>query len=87
MFHFYIPWKCQKINWLPLIKTQSKLEQKMKFSIKDISSKCDQIRTDLLEKSLMENFIFLCSETGTENEEIFYAKIFLCNHPYLCQIN
>ena len=36
----------------------------MKFSIKDFSSKCDQIhsllriRVHLLEKSLMENFIF-----------------------------
>ena len=36
----------------------------MKFSIKDFSSKCDQIRSflliwsHLLEKSLMENFIF-----------------------------
>ena len=39
----------------------------MKFSIKDFSSKWDQIRgklriwSHLLEKSLMENFIFLCS--------------------------
>ena len=38
--------------------------QEMKFSIKDFSSKCDQIRSFLriwsylLEKSLMENFIF-----------------------------
>ena len=38
--------------------------QKMKFSIKDFSSKCGQIRrklriwSHLLEKSLMENFIF-----------------------------
>ena len=38
--------------------------QKMKFSIKDFSRKCDQIRSflgiwsHLLEKSLMENFIF-----------------------------
>ena len=38
--------------------------QKMKFSIKDFSSQCDQIRRKLriwshsLEKSLMENFIF-----------------------------
>ena len=38
--------------------------QKMKFYIKDFSSKCDQIRrklriwSHLLEKSLMENFIF-----------------------------
>ena len=38
--------------------------QKMKFSIKDFFSKCDQIRkklriwSPLLKKSLMENFIF-----------------------------
>ena len=42
--------------------------QKMKFSIKDFFSECDQIRSflriwsHLLKKSLMENFIFLCSE-------------------------
>ena len=39
----------------------------MKFSIKDFFSKCDQlyrnlrIWSHLLEKSLMENFIFLCN--------------------------
>ena len=39
-------------------------QQKMKFSIKDFFSKCDQIRrklriwSHLLKKSLMENFIF-----------------------------
>ena len=38
--------------------------QKMKFSIKDFSSKCDQVRSflriwsHLLDKSLMENFVF-----------------------------
>ena len=32
--------------------------QKMKFSIKDFLSKCDQIRTHLLKKYLMENFAF-----------------------------
>ena len=38
--------------------------QKMKFSVKDFFSKCDQIRRKLqiwshsLKKSLMENFIF-----------------------------
>ena len=38
--------------------------QKMKFSIKDFFSKCDQIRSfqliwsNLLKKTLMENFIF-----------------------------
>ena len=41
--------------------------QKMKFSIKDFFSKCDQIsrnlriRSHLVKKLLMENFIFLCS--------------------------
>ena len=40
------------------------IAQKIKFSVKDFSSKCDQIRSflriwsHLLEKSLMENFIF-----------------------------
>ena len=38
--------------------------RKMKFSIKDFCSKCDQIRrklqiwSDLLKKSFMQNFIF-----------------------------
>ena len=42
--------------------------QKMKFSIKDFFSKCDQIRSflriwsHLLKKSLMENFIFCAVE-------------------------
>ena len=42
--------------------------QKMKFSIKNFSSNCDQIRrrlriwSHLLKKSLMEKFSFLCSE-------------------------
>ena len=41
--------------------------RKMKSSIKDFFSKCDQILrklwiwSHLLKKSLMENFIFLCS--------------------------
>ena len=51
--------------------------QKMKFSIRGIFSKCDQIRwklriwSHLLKKSLMENFIFCavfivgCSTYGT----------------------
>ena len=43
----------------------------MKFSIKDFFSKCDQISgfqriwLHLLKKSLMENFIFLCSVNVT----------------------
>ena len=42
--------------------------QKMKFFITEFFSKCDQIRSflriwsHLLKKSLMKNFIFLCSE-------------------------
>ena len=44
--------------------TECTLHKKMKFSIKNFSSKCEQIRrklriwSHLLEKSLMENFIF-----------------------------
>ena len=47
--------------------------QKMKFSIKDFSSKCDQIHnklrvwSHLLEKSLMENFIF-CAALWAKTE-------------------
>ena len=49
---------------IQLIMKWTYTTQKMKFSIKDFSSKSDQIRTKLqiwlhlLEKSLMENFIF-----------------------------
>ena len=48
-------------------KLKTNTAQKMKSSIKDFS-KCDQIHkklriwSDLLKNSLMENFIFLCSE-------------------------
>ena len=48
--------------------------QKMKFSIKDFSSKCDQIRSYLRiwshyqEKSLMGNFIF-CAVDGFHRGE------------------
>ena len=47
--------------------------QKMKFSIKDFFSKCDQIGrklriwSHLLKKYLMENFVFLCSGYRTES--------------------
>ena len=46
----------------------------MKFSITDFSSKCDQIRSflriwsHLLEKSLMENFIFDAVITGPPDQ-------------------
>ena len=48
--------------------------QKMKFSIKDFSSKCDQIRnflriwSDLLVKSLMEDFIFCAVDTKSKTQ-------------------
>ena len=51
--------------------------QKMKFSIKDFSSKCDQIRSflqiwsHLLNKSLMENFI-LCAVYSIREPSYFY---------------
>ena len=49
---------------LPMKELRKSAAQKMKFSIKDIFSKCDQIRgklwiqSHLLKKSLIENFIF-----------------------------
>ena len=47
--------------------------QKMKFSIKDFYSKCDQIRSflpiwsDLLKKSLMKNLIFCAVYPASKN--------------------
>ena len=47
--------------------------QKLKFSIKDFFSKCDQIRrklliwSHLLKKSLMENFIFCANRVTTHS--------------------
>ena len=47
--------------------------QKIKFSIKDLFSKCDQIRrklqSHLLKKSLMENFIFCAGIPKRSNLE------------------
>ena len=51
--------------WCKNYETAHHTAQKMKFSIKDFFSKCDQIRrklriwSHLLNKSLMENFIFV----------------------------
>ena len=50
--------------------------QKMKFSIGDFFSKCEQIRSklriwsDLLKKSLMENFIFGPVKSGRHSKQI-----------------
>ena len=52
--------------------------QKMKFSVKDFFSKCDQIRrfqriwSPLLKKSFMENFIFLCSATMQLGQQLHH---------------
>ena len=49
--------------------------QKMKFSIKDFFSKCDQIRckrriwSHLLKKSLMEKFLFCAVNSTMETPE------------------
>ena len=66
-------WQSKRINMTSNInklitisswQNKDNLHKKMKFSMKDFSSKCDQIHrkhviwTHLLEKSLMENFIF-----------------------------
>ena len=51
------------------------IAQKIKFSIKDFFSKCDQICSllliwsHLLKKSLMENFIF-CAVPRKEGEDV-----------------
>ena len=56
--------KIFKIPEMLTIDETSTTVQKMKFSVKDLFSKCDQIRSflmiwsHLLKKSLMENFIF-----------------------------
>ena len=58
--------KGKKVDWGSNIYQMSwnVTAQKMKFSIEDFFSKCDQIRSfqriwsHLLKKSLMENFIF-----------------------------
>ena len=55
---------------------------KMKFSIKDFFSKCDQIRrkmriwSHLLKKSLMENFIFCAMNS---RESLVVLRMFLQN--------
>ena len=55
--------------------------QKMKFSTKDFFSKCDQIRrklwifSNLLKKSLMENFIF-CAVSDWLKQKIYCALIY-----------
>ena len=57
------------------IKTYGYTAQKMKFSIKDFLSKCNQNRSflriwsHLLKKSLMENFIFCATVLGAARNQ------------------
>ena len=61
-----LDFQLEKPNMISVTTAQNSLStaQKMKFSIKDFFSKCDQIRrrlliwSHLLKKSLMVNFIF-----------------------------
>ena len=56
----------------------SKTAQKMKFSITDFFSKCDQIRSflriwsHLLKKSVMENFIFCAVSSAKDKLPLKY---------------
>ena len=60
----------------------------MKFSNEDFFSKCDQIRiflqiwSDLLKKSLIENFIF-CAVMLITNQKSLGFKIFLYIHVWI----
>ena len=62
------------------------LNKKMKFSIKDFSSKCDQIRSflriwsHLLKKFLVENFIFYALIVIKQGENTIYTStLILCD--------
>ena len=61
--------------------------QKMKFSIKDFFSKCEQIRSflricsHLLKKSLMENFIF-CAVTQNNEQQKSFCKEYKQNADF-----
>ena len=66
--------KCNSISQTSMQQIQQSTARKMKFPIKDFFSKCDQIRrkqriwSHLLKKSLMENFILLCSNRKKKQE-------------------
>ena len=68
--------------------------QKMKFSIKDFFSKCDQIRrklrisSHLLKKSLMENFIFCVVMCAWQLDiHVIFFKVSLLASNYLEHLN
>ena len=71
--------------------TQARTAQKMKFSIKDFFSKCDQIRillriwSHLLKKALMENFNFcaVSMKIGAENLSSVSNRLYYLFSPFL----
>ena len=78
-YNTFCPYKYFSIQFLP---GYVKHLQKMKFSIKDFFSKCDQIRSflriwsHLLKKSLMENFIFCAVKSDNSKMIKLYKVIF-----------
>ena len=62
-------------NSLRIISHCTLTTQKMKFSIKDFFSKCDQMYSHLLKKFLKENFIY-CAMSDT-----FSGILSVKNHP------
>ena len=77
--------KSYLLNVIVLFFCVRNTEQKMKFSIKDFFSKCDQIRSflriwsHLLKKSLMENFIFCAVKEFFSNNSSFKIKFEVAN--------
>ena len=61
--------------------------QKIKFSIDDSSSKCDQIRSflwiwsHLLKKSFMENFDFCAAKFGQVFNPLNFELMLIIIHP------
>ena len=70
-----------------LVKSVRHTAQKMKFSIKDFFSKCEQIRrklriwSRLLKKSLIENFIFCVVSANMKKEQLLKTHFL----PIKCQ--
>ena len=76
---FFANFFCLKAEFFVTHPPVAKTAQKMKFSIKDFFSKCDQIRrklriwSHLLQKSLMETFFFFffCGVNSISMEQIY----------------
>ena len=75
IFKFYRKRTIRDENMISTLSYYYYATQKMKISIMDFFSKCDQIRSflriwsHLLKKSLMENFIFCSMLTSSLNKD------------------